>query len=652
MAKKSGTRSEKTVQAVSSNTSTGLATRNWLLFVLTFILYANTLSHGFVLDDGLVILENAYTKAGFSGIMDILSHDTFYGYFQKEGMDTLVSGGRYRPVSQVLFAVIYQFFGENAFVFHLTNILLFSLTVLVLFQTLRLLLRNSGEEVSMNVSWMAALLFAAHPIHTEVVANIKSADEILALLGSLAALYCTLRSCDTGEKKWLPLAGTAFLIACLSKENAAAYIILIPAAVWLFRAEKKSVIGHIWPLFAAFLVFFVVRGSILPWSSLAGTAPAELLNNPFLKNINGQLVPFSFSEKLATILYTLWKYLQLLVVPHPLTHDYYPRQVDVTSLVNPFVLLAVVVYGFIVFRTVCGFRRRDPESYGWLAFLLPLGIVSNLVFPIGTNMSERFAFMPSAGICLVAALLLDRWQQRGGAARILWTVVLVVFSLKTFTRNFAWESNEKLYQTDVAVSDKSIKLQIAYAQVLLERARETDDTAGKTALTQDGLKHINRALALYPDFLTALVIRGNLYAEARKFPEAIADHRKALAQAPENTVSRERLAATLRAAGLDAGQLKRDFASSRVYLDESWQMNSKDPETARLLGVLNMVQGNKDAALEWLQKGEEVAGEDAAALWELGVAYNNLGMSDKARELQQKAYQADPDIVKRVQDAQ
>jgi len=56
MAKKSGTRSEKTVQAVSSNTSTGLATRSWLLFVLTFILYANTLSHGFVLADWLVIL--------------------------------------------------------------------------------------------------------------------------------------------------------------------------------------------------------------------------------------------------------------------------------------------------------------------------------------------------------------------------------------------------------------------------------------------------------------------------------------------------------------------------------------------------------------------------------------------------------------------
>jgi tetratricopeptide (TPR) repeat protein len=65
-----------------------------------------------------------------------------------------------------------------------------------------------------------------------------------------------------------------------------------------------------------------------------------------------------------------------------------------------------------------------------------------------------------------------------------------------------------------------------------------------------------------------------------------------------------------------------------------------------------MVQGNKDAALEWFQKGEAAAGDDAAALWELGVAYNNLGMPEKARILQQKAYQVDPDIVKRVQAAQ
>lgn len=652
MAKKTVRQSDKIAQVAPVKSGMQGTTRNWLLFLLTCILYANTLGHGFVLDDGLVILENAYTKAGLSGIADILTHDTFYGYFQKEGMDTLVSGGRYRPVSQVLFAIIYQFFGENALVFHLTNVLLFSLTVLVLFHTLRLLLRNTGEEMSLNTAWMATLLFAVHPVHTEVVANIKSADEILALLGVLSALYYTIRSCDTGEKKWLPAAGIAFLLACLSKENAAAYIILIPAAIWFFRNEKKAVLGYMWPVITAFAVFFVIRGAVLPWSSLAGTAPAELLNNPFLKEVNGQLVPFSFSEKLATILFTLWKYLQLLLVPHPLTHDYYPRQVDVTSLVNPFVLLAVALYGFIVFRTFRGVVRRDAESYGWLAFLLPLGIVSNLVFPIGTNMSERFAFMPSVGICLVAALLLNKWQQRGGAARAIWVAILILFSIKTFTRNLAWESNEKLYQTDANVSEKSIKLQIAYAQVLLERARNTEDTAGKTALAQEGLKHINKALALYPDFATALVIRGNIYAEQQKFPEAIADHRKTLAQAPDNMTSKERLATTLRRAGLDAGQLKRDFASSRVYLDEAWQLHPNDPETARLLGVLNMVQGNKDAALEWLQKGEAVAGNDAAALWELGVAYNNLGMPDKARALQQKAYQADPDIVKRVQQVQ
>ena len=73
-----------------------------LLFAFAFLLYANTLWHGFVLDDGLVITENAYTQAGFKGIWDILSHDSFYGFFQQAGMDTLVAGGRYRPMSLIL----------------------------------------------------------------------------------------------------------------------------------------------------------------------------------------------------------------------------------------------------------------------------------------------------------------------------------------------------------------------------------------------------------------------------------------------------------------------------------------------------------------------------------------------------------------------
>ena len=55
------------------------------------------------------------------------------------------------------------------------------------------------------------------------------------------------------------------------------------------------------------------------------------MNNPFLKIEGNQWVPFSGAEKMATIFYTLGYYIKLLLVPHPLTHDYYPRHIDIMN---------------------------------------------------------------------------------------------------------------------------------------------------------------------------------------------------------------------------------------------------------------------------------------------------------------------------------
>ena len=65
-----------------------------LIFGIAFLLYANTLTHGFVLDDAIVITDNMYTQQGVKGIGGILSNDTFFGFFKVEGKEVLVSGGR------------------------------------------------------------------------------------------------------------------------------------------------------------------------------------------------------------------------------------------------------------------------------------------------------------------------------------------------------------------------------------------------------------------------------------------------------------------------------------------------------------------------------------------------------------------------------
>ena len=177
-----------------------------LIMVLSFVLYGKTLTYSYAQDDAIVITDNMFTKDGFEGVPGILRNDTFYGFFKKDGKASLVEGGRYRPLTLVFFAMGWEFFGEDsdtplgdnprsAKFFHFFTVLFYGLTGIILYLLLLKMLRPSkGENFAFFVSFITTVLFITHPIHTEVVANIKGQDEIIALLGSLAAVYFSLKS--------------------------------------------------------------------------------------------------------------------------------------------------------------------------------------------------------------------------------------------------------------------------------------------------------------------------------------------------------------------------------------------------------------------------------------------------------------------------
>ena len=114
----------------------------WLIFAISFLLYANTLTHNFCQDDSIVITENMFTTEGVSGFGGILGKDTFYGFFKEEGKAALVAGGRYRPFTLLMFAFEYQLFGKNPFVGHLINVLLFGLMCVLIYFLMLKLLKN------------------------------------------------------------------------------------------------------------------------------------------------------------------------------------------------------------------------------------------------------------------------------------------------------------------------------------------------------------------------------------------------------------------------------------------------------------------------------------------------------------------------------
>lgn len=500
-----------------------------LIFGFALLLYANTLGHGFALDDTIVITQNSQVRKGLQGVPGLLSKDMFYGYFQAENKETALSGGRYRPLSLVLFAVLYEVAGETPFVFHLAAVLLFALCCAVLYRMLlRLLSPRLGQDAALILSWLAALLFTAHPIHTEVVANVKSCDETLALLFSLLSLSLALRASDTRRYGWALAAGAAFFLACLAKENAVAYALLIPLALWAFRTSEKGLVKALRfsvPVWFGFAAFFLLRGLILGWTFSGHST--DLMNNPFLKPEGDHWIPFTFAEQAATIFYTLLRYLQLLVFPHPLTHDYFPRMIGTMGFGDVAVLASVVLHGGLLGYAVTGLGRPDPVRFGILAYLLPLSIVSNFIFPTGTNMAERFAFMPSLGFCLVVATLLVRlskWIQLPLVLGIA-GIIAALFSVKTLLRNPVWASNEKLLLTDVVVSEHSAKAQSASGYVLLEKSATVSSVEEKQGLVREALRHLDRALEIYPYLREARLMRGRAHLELGDYAEAIADYR-------------------------------------------------------------------------------------------------------------------------------
>lgn len=322
--------------------------------LFSFLLYSNTLFFKYTLDDTLVITENTFTKQGFAGISKILTNDSFVGFFGEN--KNVLPGGRYRPLSQITFAIEYAFFGLNPGISHFINVFLFTLLCTLLFVLLNRLFKFTQQaNWYLHLPFITTIFFAAHPIHTEVVANIKGRDEIMSLLFVFTAFFFILKYFETliNSKKILFLLAVfiSYLLALLSKENAATFLLVIPITLYFFSREsaiRKSICFL--PLLFAFIVFMFIRYNALGFFIGKHIEQTELLNNPYL-GIN-------ISDKIATIFFTLWKYIQLLFFPHPLTHDYYPKQIPIINWSDYRAFMPLLVYIGLIIFSIWGFLRK------------------------------------------------------------------------------------------------------------------------------------------------------------------------------------------------------------------------------------------------------------------------------------------------------
>ena len=199
-----------------------------ILFLLSFAFYFNTLQNGYLLDDNLAIVYNDYVQEGITGIPKILTNDSYISWMKKSGMDRhKLSGGRYRPLSIVVFAIEHTIFGESALMRHLMNVLFFSALLIVMLWFLDKFLLNHIAGGG-DIAFLSVLLFAIHPIHIEAVANIKSLDEILSLLFILLTFIFSLRYIKQNKMQDLIIGLICYLLSLFAKEYGIMLFILLP----------------------------------------------------------------------------------------------------------------------------------------------------------------------------------------------------------------------------------------------------------------------------------------------------------------------------------------------------------------------------------------------------------------------------------------
>ncbi len=602
-----------------------------LLFALACAIYANTLGHDFALDDAIVITDNSIVKKGISGWGELFSHDTFYGFFNDDSKASLVAGGRYRPLTPAMFALEGQISG-SPFLYHLLNVLWYALLVVVVFGFVRDLVKKDNQ-----LPWWFALgvagLFAAHPLHTEAVANIKGRDEIIALLGAVSGTWLIFRAAE--RQHFLGAAAGAVLVflGCLAKENALTFLAVIPAVLLLFGNQDRSIgrLKYFLPALLAVGLFLVVRSAVIGFSF--GEPVLELMNNPFLELKNGSWTHLSIGDRMATVMHTLWEYIRLLFVPTGLVHDYYPMAVPVKSWGQVTPWLGLLLHLGLGAFALLKFRSHRFIALGILIYLATLSIVSNVFFSVGTNMSERFLFMPSLGWAIAVVAVVSRGVRKfGSSVAYAIPVFVLVFAGLTIARNPVWKDNFTLFTTDVQKQPNSAKLLNAAGGSKVDRYQglSASQKPAQTYLLTEAADHLTRAIEIHPSYKNAYLLRGNAYLLLDRYDESITDYDEALTLDGGYQSATDNLVIALTAAGKDAGEVKGDLTGAFRYLHRAEQMAPNNYETLRLLGVASGVSGQTAQALNYFKRASEVKPDDADARWNYAIALYNAGQTEAA----------------------
>jgi tetratricopeptide (TPR) repeat protein len=424
-----------------------------------------------------------------------------------------------RPLTYLTFWINRQIGGGDPLGYHLFNLLLHLGAVLLAWECLRRVLPE-------RAAWIAAALFALHPIQSEAVNYVWARGIVLATLLCLAALWQWLEG-----RVWFALGW--FALALMAKEECAAFPLVLAWLEWRGalptpRRSKAAI--------AAMLALSVAAGVRVIWALHVTPGAA-----------GGVQAGISPARYLAAQGVVIWRYLQLVAVPFGFTVD---PDIQVS------LWLGMAAWALLLALTVAMLRRGSADVATWFVAGLILLLPSSSIFPVADLSADRRMYLPMFALAAAAALPLSRVRQR-----VMLGAMATLLAALSVQRTLVWMTEASLWQEAVDRAPKKVRPKLQLARVLpaaqalelLSRARldapynpeiatETGFILLKEGQAEGALEEFGRALALSPVDARNVNNRGVALQALGQTEAARADFERALRMDPMLTEARENLA--------------------------------------------------------------------------------------------------------------
>jgi len=467
----------------------------WSVILIIFVgilIYSNTWRAGFHLDDESSIMKNPT-------IMDITRVDQIWKFY------------KFRFLTYLSFALNYYISGFDRVGFHLFNIgTHIAASLCAYFLTAMIFMTPKMQSHSLvkhggRAALFVALIFLCHPIQTQAVTYIVQRLAVMSGLFYLATLLFYLKARLENKNKYFVLAWFFMVAAFYSKENSYTLPIMVGLLEFVLFENKKAILKRI-----ALLLPFC-----LPWLIVYLTiyrAPLEFTDQQNFMRLAEENLPRH--HYLFTQFNVICTYIRLLFFPigQNLDYDYAISKTlfEFPTMASFLLLVGVMGIGVILFKQ----QRLVFLGIAW--FFISLSVESSII-PIRDVIFEHRLYLPLYGFALCLVLCIYKFFNSIRDWKVACGIIILVFSLLTFSRNFIWQTERSLWADVVKKSPNKarpwINLGNAYGRLEDHKTAE---------------KHFRKAIEVQPDYAPAYNALGAKYKNTSECDTAIEYYKKAI----------------------------------------------------------------------------------------------------------------------------